>query len=161
MGSYDEYSQGLGGWEYVGKFMRFRDDLVEQSRVVLRRAFGVEEGGEIPPVRLSFLSPVRADYRKDFEGTRRAGGLAGEDTLGSIEEATRHDRLQTDRVLVFFSSFLSSSSPSTSDTETSKPSARINLLAPAGPSLSSLTLSRRCRTNSLWEVVASPNTFWS
>lgn len=47
---YSEFVQGLGGWKYIGTHMHFRDELVEQGRVVLRKVFGVGEEEEVPPV---------------------------------------------------------------------------------------------------------------
>ncbi|KAL7414037.1 hypothetical protein BDY24DRAFT_440955 [Mrakia frigida] len=46
---YSEFVQGLGGWKYIGTHMHFRDELVEQGRVVLRKVFGVGEEEEVPP----------------------------------------------------------------------------------------------------------------
>lgn len=50
MGPYNEYAAGFGGWRWAGTFLRFREELVEQGRVRLRKAFGIAPGQDIPPV---------------------------------------------------------------------------------------------------------------
>jgi hypothetical protein len=37
-------------WNSVGTHFRFQEDLVEHAKVYIRRAFGIDEGGEVPPV---------------------------------------------------------------------------------------------------------------
>ncbi|KAL7415156.1 hypothetical protein BDY24DRAFT_383901 [Mrakia frigida] len=49
MGPYNEYAAGFGGWRWAGTFLRFREELVEQGRVRLRKAFGIAPGQDIPP----------------------------------------------------------------------------------------------------------------
>ena len=50
MGPYNEYAAGFGGWRYAGTFLHFREELVEQGRVRLRKAFGIAPGQDIPAV---------------------------------------------------------------------------------------------------------------
>jgi hypothetical protein len=41
-------------WNSVGRHVRFNRELVERSEGYLRRAFGLEEGEEVPPVSAIF-----------------------------------------------------------------------------------------------------------
>lgn len=67
MGPYNEYAAGFGGWRYAGKFLHFREELVEQGKVRLRKAFGIAPGQAIPAVSFIF----------HFTGTCWGGGGEG------------------------------------------------------------------------------------